>query len=120
MQKKFLQRLIMSGGGFAAFLFFIISCANPVRDNPNDKNGVAKTDTFTVVFNSNEGTAVDTQFVPEGGKVAEPPAPVRIGYTFAGWYSDSGLTAIPATIWVTPRSWPISIIHSASEQAPLA
>ncbi|MCL2517938.1 MAG: InlB B-repeat-containing protein [Oscillospiraceae bacterium] len=49
--------------------------------------------TFTVTFNSNGGSAVSSQSVASGGKAAKPSDPTRAGYTFAGWYADSGLTA---------------------------
>ena len=45
-----------------------------------------------VQFNSNGGSAVQSQTVVVGGKVAEPDAPTKDGYTFDAWYSDLGLT----------------------------
>ncbi|AWB46455.1 hypothetical protein DCC85_21305 [Paenibacillus sp. CAA11] len=48
---------------------------------------------YTVGFESNGGSAVATQTLKEGGKAVEPtPAPTRGGYTFGGWYTDSGQT----------------------------
>ena len=47
---------------------------------------------FLVQFNSNGGSAVQSQSVVSGGKVTEPEAPTKDGYTFGGWYSDLGLT----------------------------
>lgn len=41
---------------------------------------------YIVTFNSNGGTNVNEVKVPEGNTVAEPEAPTRDGYTFAGWY----------------------------------
>ena len=46
----------------------------------------------TVSFASNGGSAVQEQEVPEGSHAVEPSPPTRSGYTFMGWYSDSGLT----------------------------
>lgn len=40
---------------------------------------------YTIIFNSNGGTAVANQIVEEGNKVTQPAAPTRTGYTFAGW-----------------------------------
>ncbi|MBT1167165.1 InlB B-repeat-containing protein [Bifidobacterium simiarum] len=40
----------------------------------------------TVAFNSNGGSAVASQKVANGAKVAQPKNPTRSGYTFAGWY----------------------------------
>ena len=50
--------------------------------------------TVTVTFVSNGGTAVPSQTVERGGTAAEPPAPTRSGYQFAGWYSDKDLTQV--------------------------
>ena len=46
----------------------------------------------TVTFDSNEGTAVDSQLVPVGDKVAKPADPTKKGYTFSGWFTDKGCT----------------------------
>ena len=43
---------------------------------------------YTVTFNSQGGSAVDSQTVNYGGKVTEPTAPMKTGYTFAGWYKE--------------------------------
>lgn len=49
--------------------------------------------TYTVEFEMNgHGTQVESQSVDEGGLVTEPAKPTASGYTFGGWYSDSGLT----------------------------
>ena len=52
---------------------------------------------FTVTFNSNGGTTVDSQSVAYGSLVDEPTAPTKAAdvyntYEFAGWFTDSGLT----------------------------
>ncbi|WP_206105479.1 InlB B-repeat-containing protein [Paenibacillus thalictri] len=47
---------------------------------------------YTVSFTSNGGSAVTSQTVDINGTAAEPTAPIKTGYTFAGWYSDSDLT----------------------------
>ncbi|MCI7473900.1 MAG: beta-N-acetylglucosaminidase domain-containing protein, partial [Clostridiales bacterium] len=45
--------------------------------------------TVTVTFESNGGSSVPEQTVEVGSTVAEPEAPVREGYVFAGWYTDN-------------------------------
>jgi uncharacterized repeat protein (TIGR02543 family) len=45
-----------------------------------------ETTTFTVSFDTGEGSKVDSQEVALGYKVVEPDTPVREGYTFDGWY----------------------------------
>ena len=46
----------------------------------------------TVTFDSNEGTAVDSQLVAVGDKVAKPADPTKKGYTFSGWFTDEDCT----------------------------
>ena len=46
----------------------------------------------TVTFDSNQGTAVDSQLVAVGGKVAKPADPTKKGYTFSGWFADKDCT----------------------------
>ena len=46
----------------------------------------------TVTFDSNQGTAVDSQLVAVGGKVAKPADPTKKGYTFSGWFTDKDCT----------------------------
>ena len=46
----------------------------------------------TVNFDSNQGTAVDSQLVTVGGKVVKPADPTKEGYTFSGWFADEDCT----------------------------
>lgn len=46
----------------------------------------------TVTFDSHQGTAVDSQLVAVGDKVAKPADPIKEGYTFSGWFTDEGCT----------------------------
>ena len=49
--------------------------------------------TLTITYNSNGGSAVSSGSTTTGGTVSSAPtAPTRTGYTFAGWYSNAGLT----------------------------
>ena len=48
--------------------------------------------TYTVVFNSNGGSTVESQSVQENVNVVRPPDPLLEGHTFAGWYRDVALT----------------------------
>ena len=48
--------------------------------------------TFKVFFNSNGGSTVRPQYVAENKTAVQPANPVRDGYVFAGWYTDTGLT----------------------------
>ena len=44
---------------------------------------------YVLTFDSNGGSAVPSQNVVDGTKPVRPQDPVREGYTFTGWYSDS-------------------------------
>ena len=50
------------------------------------------TNTYTVTFNSQGGNTVSSQTVEHGGLVNRPTAPTKTGYTFGGWYKESGCT----------------------------
>ncbi len=48
---------------------------------------------FTVTFNSNGGTPEPAPVsVDYGGKISQPAAMNKTGYTFGGWYEDAALT----------------------------
>lgn len=47
----------------------------------------------TVKFDTNGGNTIASKTVTRNTKVDEPAVPVRDGYTFEGWYTDSELTA---------------------------
>lgn len=47
---------------------------------------------YKVTFESNGGSAVETQSVEEGKTVTKPADPIKEGYTFYGWYTDEELT----------------------------
>jgi uncharacterized repeat protein (TIGR02543 family) len=49
---------------------------------------------YTVSFASNGGSAVPYQTVYYGSAAACPEDPVKDGYTFVNWYSDSGLNTM--------------------------
>lgn len=50
--------------------------------------------TYTVTFDVNGGSSVETQTVEEGKTATEPTtAPTREGYDFLGWYGDEEFTA---------------------------
>jgi uncharacterized protein (TIGR02145 family)/uncharacterized repeat protein (TIGR02543 family) len=49
---------------------------------------------YTVKFNSQGGSAVDSQKVTYGDKVVKPADPALTGSTFVGWYKESGCTNV--------------------------
>ena len=52
--------------------------------------GIAKK--YTVTYNANGGSTVDSATVSEGNKLTAPGAPTKDGYTFHGWYKDAAFT----------------------------
>ena len=62
--------------------------------NPDVKNtayiwGYATT-SYEVIFNSDGGSAVDTQIVKYGEKAVKPEDPTMKGYNFLGWFDKDG------------------------------
>ena len=53
---------------------------------------IPEPDTYTVTFDSQGGSIVGSQVVGYGGLVTEPTDPTKEGYTFGGWYTESGCT----------------------------
>ncbi|MDR2576337.1 MAG: InlB B-repeat-containing protein [Treponema sp.] len=49
--------------------------------------------TYTVTFDSNGGSVTAAQYTASGLTVFRPVNPIKTGYTFIGWYGDSGLSA---------------------------
>ncbi len=62
---------------------------------------------YTVAFDSQGGSAVDSQAVESGQTATEPAAPTRDGYTFDGWFTDSACTT--AYDFTTPVSADITL-----------
>lgn len=56
---------------------------------------------YTLSFDSNGGSAVTAITQDYNTEVTAPSAPTKTGYTFDGWYSDSGLTT-PYTFSTMP------------------
>jgi len=51
---------------------------------------------YTLTFDSNGGSFIDSSNVSYNTIVTAPTVPVKTGYTFAGWYKDTSLT----TPWI--------------------
>ncbi len=46
------------------------------------------TEIFTVTFDTDGGSSVDSQRIEKGGKATRPSDPQKNGYVFDGWYTD--------------------------------
>lgn len=55
--------------------------------------GGSGTPYYTVSFITNGGSAVASESLAAGGKLAKPIDPTREGYTFTGWYTDAACSA---------------------------
>ncbi|NCA66477.1 MAG: hypothetical protein EOM87_00275 [Clostridia bacterium] len=55
-----------------------------------------ETTTYTVTFNSNGGTDVESITIAEGTIPVIPSEPTKEGYTFDGWFLDNGTFLQPA------------------------
>lgn len=58
---------------------------------PSSSGGITTTK-FTVNFDSNGGSDVESQSVARSTKVKEPIAPTKSGFKFNGWYTDKNCT----------------------------
>ena len=64
-------------------------------------------ESVAVDFEANGGSAVASQTIGFGGKVARPDDPTRAGYTFGGWFVDEGCTQ--AFDFDTPVERPLTL-----------
>lgn len=58
----------------------------------NSSLAFVKDVTYTVTFDSNGGSSVESQQVRNGRTATSPVPPVKDGYTFLKWYKDAALT----------------------------
>ncbi len=75
--------------------------------------------TYTITFESNGGSQIGSITQAAGTPVTPPTSPVRVGYTFQGWYSDSafmspysfdGLPAMPEENLTLFAKWESNVI----------
>ena len=65
---------------------FVLNNNNNNNDNPNNE-------TYTVAFNSNGGSQVNSiNNIVSGSTINEPAAPTKDNLTFGGWYENQELT----------------------------
>jgi uncharacterized repeat protein (TIGR02543 family)/uncharacterized repeat protein (TIGR01451 family) len=96
----------LPASGSCSFSVNVVATSGGRKDNTTSAvtsnempSGSAATATLTVaatvMFNSNGGSAVPNQLVAFNNTAATPaPPPTKAGSTFAGWYSDAGLTTL--------------------------
>ena len=65
-----------------------------VGNNNSNNNGNQQNSTYyTVSFQTNGGTSIPSQSILSGSKINLPPEPIKVGYVFMGWYTDSECTS---------------------------
>lgn len=83
--------IAVSGGTFTAAVPESY-CAAGYAPTANADGTYGVKQAVTVNFDSNQGTAVDSQLVAVGDKVVKPADPAKEGYAFSGWFTDEDCT----------------------------
>lgn len=83
--------IAVSGGTFTAAVPESY-CAAGYAPTANADGTYGVKQAVTVNFDSNQGTAVDSQVITVGDKVVKPADPAKEGYTFSGWFTDEDCT----------------------------
>ena len=73
--------------------------------NNNHDNGGSGVSSYTLTFETNDGTAISSVSKTSGTSVdLSAYVPTRDGYTFAGWYSDTALTQTITSVTLTKNT----------------
>ena len=80
---KSMKKLVLVGLVLLASVMTLAGCKN---------DSVPETPKFTVTFNTDGGSAVDSQSVESGKMAIKPEDPTLEGSWFLGWYGDKDLT----------------------------
>lgn len=91
----------ISGTFAAGTTYYVKAYAINNGDNTTLSSSAYSFTPRSITFESNGGSAVATILVISGTAASQPTNPTKTGYTFAGWYSNSGLT--------TPVDWSATI-----------
>ena len=89
---------LKTSASFTDDINLVFSNGSVVDENSNENTLTGTTLTikkavkYTVTFNSNGGSTVASKQVLAGSAVTLPANPTKSGYTFDGWYTNSGLT----------------------------
>jgi uncharacterized repeat protein (TIGR02543 family) len=78
---------------FSFFTFLLLACTNPFVEKVLQIEEKTPTQvSYTVTFESNDGSPVDSQTVAEGKTATRPDNPTQYGYGFVNWYDNEELT----------------------------
>ncbi|NBO55747.1 MAG: hypothetical protein EBU84_14440, partial [Actinobacteria bacterium] len=84
-----------NGGGANTYLYWDIGAGNVRVPTTAFYRSAPPAQTYTVTYNYDNATGGNSPAsatYTTGGAAITLPTPTRTGYTFGGWYSDSGLT----------------------------
>ena len=90
-QKKNFKYVLADGSEITGYDNYIEASIKEKESTSSGGGGSAVT-TYSITFNTNGGSSVQTQWVTSGGKLSNLPTTTKEGYTFAGWYTDEALT----------------------------
>jgi uncharacterized repeat protein (TIGR02543 family) len=87
-------------------IFLLLACTNQLIERVLLIEEKTPAVGYTVAFESNGGSMVDSQTVAKGGTASPPENPTKDGYAFDDWYIDPDLTAVydfetPVTAGIT-------------------
>lgn len=68
------------------------SSVNNDTDGSSDDDSSGNDYSYTVSFQTNGGSAIDSISVSRSGSISNLPTPLRMGFVFLGWYRDAALT----------------------------
>ena len=86
--KSFLWKILVCMLLAAFCAMSLIACGEEEEVDPDEP----EVTTYTVTFDTNGGSEIDSQEVEEGGYATQPEDPTKTDYIFNGWYKDSELT----------------------------
>ena len=100
---KSMKKMVLVGLVLLASVMVLVGCDTnagdsssgadaPTQQPTGDGSGKTETPKFTVTFNTDGGSAVDSQSVESGKMATKPEDPTLEGSWFLGWYGDKELT----------------------------
>lgn len=102
-----MKKMKIAGILFSAFaLAAMTGCDKKPADTPDNgdtgNQETPETKKYSITFNSNGGSTIETIKVDEGGKLTLPQAPTKANHRFEGWFTDETCaTPFDATSTIT-------------------
>ncbi len=98
----------------AMALFFVFAACKTQLNSEEEKKAV----TYTISFDSDGGSSVESQSVEEGGTASKPADPSKDGYVFKGWIKGTEVydfsTAVTGDFSLKAK-WVASGIYSQND-----